>query len=339
MKGRNKGIAAAGNILVDYVKTIDVYPAQSNLCNIKSVSKSVGGLVCNTGIDLAMLDEALPVKAIGCVGNDADGAYAVARMESAGIDVSGIRRKDAAHTGFTDVMTAEGTGERTFFHSRGANALFGFEDIDFDGLDCDIFHLGYALLLDRFDAPDAVYGTVMAKTLRTAQAKGFKTSIDVVSETGGRFTRVVTPSLKYCNCVILNETESGMVSGIMPRDNLGKIIVGNIEKICLDFFGKGVSEYVIIHCPEAGFLMDADRRFTAVPSLTLPRDYIKGTVGAGDAFCAGALYSIYKGFDNQRILEVAAASAAANLSASDSVSGARRFEEIMELRERYGRSE
>ena len=38
-----QGIAAAGNLTVDYVKTIDSYPREGNLSNILSLGKSVGG--------------------------------------------------------------------------------------------------------------------------------------------------------------------------------------------------------------------------------------------------------------------------------------------------------
>ena len=47
------------------------------------------------------------------------------------------------------------------------------------------------------------------------------------------------------------------------------------------------------------------------------------SVGAGDAFCAGCLYGIYKGFDDKKILEFASGAACCNLSAVDSVSGMR----------------
>ena len=72
-----------------------------------------------------------------------------------------------------------------------------------------------------------------------------------------------------------------------------------------------------------------------VPSLKLPEGYIKGSVGAGDAFCAGVLYSLYKGYSIEEALAAANAAAAANLSAADSVSGLRPIGEILELAEKY----
>ena len=45
-------------------------------------------------------------------------------------------------------------------HKKGANAEFSPEDIDIDSLSCDIFHIGYVLLLDKFDEEDwACYET------------------------------------------------------------------------------------------------------------------------------------------------------------------------------------
>ena len=38
-------------------------------------------------------------------------------------------------------------------------------------------------------------------------------------------------------------------------------------------------------------------------SYQLPLGYIKGTTGAGDAFCAGALLGIYKGEADEEILK------------------------------------
>jgi len=52
-----------------------------------------------------------------------------------------------------------------------------------------IFHLGYLLLLDALDQPDAKFGTQAARLLAAAQAAGVKTSVDVVSEDSDRFAK------------------------------------------------------------------------------------------------------------------------------------------------------
>jgi hypothetical protein len=50
-------IVFAGNILNDVVKTIPTWPEKGRLVQITSLTRAVGGSVCNTGVDLKTLDE------------------------------------------------------------------------------------------------------------------------------------------------------------------------------------------------------------------------------------------------------------------------------------------
>ena len=109
----------------------------------------------------------------------------------------------------------------------------------------------------------------------------------------------------------------------MKRGDITLAMVENIKKTMEMIMSEGVGQRVIVHCPEAGFCLNRSGEFTVVPSIKLPKGYIKGAVGAGDAFCAGCLYGIYKGFDDKKILEFASGAACCNLSAVDSVSGMR----------------
>ena len=77
--------------------------------------------------------------------------------------------------------------------------------------------------------------------------------------------------------------------------------------------------------------------YIEMPSLELPRDYIKGTTGAGDAFCAGVLYGIYKGFNDKEILEFSTQSAAVSLRVADAVSGLMTESDIREFCKVFGR--
>lgn len=77
--------------------------------------------------------------------------------------------------------------------------------------------------------------------------------------------------------------------------------------------------------------MDRDTGFCVVPSLSLPDGYIKGSVGAGDAFCAGCLHEIYLEHSAEEMLEYAAAAAAANLSQTDATSGMKSADELRRL--------
>lgn len=321
-------IVFCGSLLVDEVKLITAWPEQGMLVPIKSVSRAVGGSVCNTGIDLKTLDPSINVKAVGKVGRDSNGDFVEHTLSSRGIDISGISRVDGTPTSFTDVMTVDGTGERTFFNMHGADSTLTPEDIDVGALGCDILHFGYLLLLDGMDEADEQYGTKAARLLAQAQAAGIKTSIDVVSEQSERFARIVRPALKYCDYAIVNEVEGSLATGAEKSD---------MRAICEGLLDLGVRERVAVHCPNAGVTMGRGGDFTAVASLELPKGWIRGSVGAGDAFCAGMLYAIMKDLPPEESLRLASCSAACNLAAPDSISGAKPLAETMALDARFPR--
>ena len=306
-----KGIAIAGNIILDNIKIIDKYPQQGMLSSILSEVRTSGGAVPNIGIDLKLMDHTQIVRAVGLIGEDENGGFVLNRMNSVGVDISSIKVISNVATSYTDVMTAQSTGERTFFHSRGANSLFSLEHINFEALrDCSIFHLAYALLLDAMDKSDFEYGTVMAKTLSAALANGLITSMDVVSEDSERFAEIVIPSLKYCNYLIINEVEASRICNIPVRSPEGIVLGENISLTLKALMDKGVINLVIIHAPEGSWCMNRRYEIIFRPALELQSNKIQGTVGAGDAFCAGVLYALNKGLRIEKALDIGAGAAA-----------------------------
>ncbi len=316
-----QGIAFLGNILTDNVKMVQTYPEKGMLATIDDESLAVGGAVPNTGIDVKKLDPELKVWAYGRVGDDYKGQYVVGEMNKVGIITDGVIVSKTAPTSYSDVMTVKGTGERTFFHNRGANKEFCPEDIDISKLECKILHIGYIMLLDAFDKLNEDGTTPMSKFLKKVREAGIKTSVDLVSESSGNFNKVVKATLPHCDYVIINEIEAGAIVGIDPRDVNGKLVDENLKAIATALMGLGINEKVVIHCPEKGCALDKDGKYTVVDSVKLPKGFIKGSVGAGDAFCAGSLYSIYNGYSDEEMLSFANLVAINCLSAVDSVSG------------------
>ncbi len=305
------GIVLAGNIVVDTIKHIDRFPRPGMLASISSVSRSVGGSVPNMGLTLRRMDPTQRVVGVGLVGDDANGDWVLGEMAAVGMDVSGVARLGDDVTAFTDVMTDSGTKERTFFHARGANAHLGVEHLDFTAYEgCGLFHIAYALLLDALDAPDPEYGTGMARALAIATEAGFVTSMDVVSEEGDRFAAIVRPSLPHCDYLIVNEIEASRIVDIPARDGNGTLLRHNLVAICRALLGLGVRRLVAIHTPEGAWCVEADGTVAVRPSLQLPVGYIRTTVGAGDAFCAGMLYGLHHGWDVAAAMDLGAGAAA-----------------------------
>ena len=331
-----KGICCAGNIIVDITYPIATWPKQNELTHItEGITNSTGGSVCNTITDLARLDPKMHLVASGFAGHDAEGDFVLAEMgKYPNIDLSMVKRD--GRTSFTAVMSNNQTKERTFFQHAGANAYYGEDDIDWDNLDVNIFHIGYILLLPNLDQPDAEFGTKMARLLHKAQSKGMKTSIDVVSESGDRFCKLVPPALKYTDYCVINELEAQQTTGVLLRDEDGKLHTENMPLALQKMKEMGVSTWAVIHCPEVGCGIDENGTYYEVPSLTLPKGYIKGTVGAGDAFCAGILYSAEKKLSMPEALKIGACAAAASLSEVSASDGVKTAAEVLKLAELYG---
>ncbi len=330
-------LTVAGNLIVDKIKMIDAYPDPTMLCTISQLGQGIGGCAANTSAALRCLSPHLEVACIGLTGQDPDGLWLKDKLAGFGVNVSGIRQEPDATTSFTDVFTVKSTGERTFFHSRGANSLLDICHINVDSLDCSIFHVGYALLLDSLDRKDNEYGTRMARLLSMVSERGIKTSLDLVSETGSRFKEVVTPSLSYCNYLIINEIEAGQLAGLSPRGRENRLNTAALKEICKQLLAKGVKECVIIHAPEASCGMKKDGSFAILGSLILPDGFIKGSVGAGDTFCAASLICLAEGRNLSDILRAASCAAACNLTEANSTDGLVPLSEALKLEDNYFR--
>lgn len=69
--------------------------------------------------------------------------------------------------------------------------------------------------------------------------------------------------------------------------------------------------------------------------MDIPDEQIAGSTGAGDAFCAGALIGIYKGYPDEDILKLASSVAATSLRVADATSGIMTEEDTVKYCERY----
>lgn len=305
----NKGVTFVGSLVVDHIKQIETYPSESTLTKILSETKATGGLAANTSVALKKLDPSLDVEVLGAVGDDSDGKLLINFLEENNINSNNIILRGT--TSFTDVLSSPKT--RTFFTYSGSSGTLDIDDIDINKINTEMVHLGYILLLEKLDEVDDEYGTKMARLLKDLQDKGHKTSVDIVSEDSNRFSELVPPALKYTDNLIINEFEASKTVGIEFNDN-------NVEAILNKLKDMGVSNWVIIHSPTASWGLDENRKLHYLKSNNLPDSYIKGTVGAGDAYCAGCLLAISKGLNMDKALKYGTASAQISLK-SPSASG------------------
>jgi len=331
-----RGILAGGNWIIDQVKLIDVYPQPEKLANISTAMRGTGGGPYNVLIDLAKSGAPFPLFGAGLVGKDDYGNEILADCRANKIDTRLVAQTSRASTSYTDVMTETATGRRTFFHARGANALWDGAGLNFRRTKARIFHLGYLLVLDALDVPDKEFGTRAGRLLAAAQSAGLKTSADVVSEDSDRFSTLVAPALKYVDYCILNEIEAGKTAGFKVRTPEGKLDTVALRHAAGALLQKGVRDLVVIHFPEGALARNRRGEDVWQSALKLPAKHIAGTAGAGDAFCAGVLWGLHEEWDLKRSLLTGVCLAAASLSHPTCTTGVKSLATSLALAKKFG---
>ena len=329
-----KGIISGGNWIVDHVKLIDTWPAQDALASIKSQSQGTGGSPYNILVDLAILGAPFPLSAAGLVGDDNDGRSILSDCRNRGIDTKQLLTTTEAATSYTDVMTVESTGRRTFFHQRGANAMLDVGHFDFTSTTAKLFHFGYLLLLDRLDTLENGVPRC-CEVLKHARAAGLRTSVDCVSEDSQRFKVIVGPTLPLVDVLFINDFEAERLTGLaLGRGAALKrsAVVEAGRKLIAD----GVKQWGVIHFPEGSYAHDAKGNGIWQPSLKLPKDWIAGAAGAGDAFAAGCLYGIHEEWPMAESLKLGVCCAAASLSHPSCTAGVRSLKDSLALADQFG---
>lgn len=329
MGNEKRGITIAGTLIADVFYEIDTYPEQGRLTNIRSTEKNVGG-TGNMILDFAKMDAALPLNVCAVIGTDENADMLVERLSHyPNINLDAVTRRGISAV--TLVMNARDSKQRTFFFLPESCDEFDENDIDWELTDAKIFHLEYLLSMKKVDAPDEKFGTHGAKILHDAKQRGMLTSIDIVSEQSDRARTVVKAALAYTDICTINEVEAEGATGITLTEN-GGINPEKAKEALRCLKALGVQKWAVIHAPSGGYGYDCEKdQMFYVPSLSLPEGYIKGTNGAGDAYCSGILYGVYYDWDLETSMRFATACAACSLSEVNGTDGLRPEKEIWEL--------
>jgi sugar/nucleoside kinase (ribokinase family) len=322
------GIIAAGNMLVDHVHNIVQWPERGWLAEITHSERSTGGAPLNVLLTLAKMRSHLPLQAVGLIGEDSDGDYIMAMLDQYHVNRQHVQRTSFAPTSMSQVMT-DPDGQRTFFHSPGANRLLDLPAFDSLEGSMKIFHLGYLLLLDSLDLADNEYGTRAARLLAQMREKGYQTSLDLVSHKGDpRYRPLVMPTLQHLDYLVINELEAEEFSELPMRVDESEPIVENLAQAAAMLLKAGVRQRVVIHCPEGAWCEAPGEQGQWVPSWKLAQSEIVGSVGAGDAFCAGFLYGCHERWPLKESVQLAHACARASLQCANAIDGAKSLEEL-----------
>ena len=233
---------------------------------------------------------------------DGFGDFFVNSMEKANLDTRGIRRTSSANTSATMVMVSA-DGERTFFHYLGANAEFCYEDVDFNIVkEAKILHIAGAFLMPGFD------GEPTSKALERARKMGITTSLDTAWDSRGNWMSLLEPCLYHLDIFMPSIEEARMITGKEEPPDIAEILLSyGISVVALKMGEKG------------SYIRTRDWEMYVPIFEVEPVD----ATGAGDAFAAGFLAGVSKGWDYKESAKLANAVGACCVTGMGATTGIR----------------
>lgn len=270
-------VACVGVICADVpVKPVDSLPAEGKLELVQQLGLHTGGCAANTAIDLAKLG--FKPAILGKIGNDGFGSFIKSAFLQHEVNVSGLKTDDDTNTSASVVFVGK-SGERSFLHCLGSNAVLTENDIDFTVVaQSKILFVAGALLLPAFD------GEPTARMLQRAREKGIYTVLDTAWDSTGRWMKAIRPCLPHLDLFIPSFEEAQELSGRQNPEDMADV-----------FLSEGVKLIVIKLGKDGCFIKSSKGEKHLLPTYTdiKPVD----TTGAGDSFVAGFLAGILKGWD------------------------------------------
>lgn len=340
-KSSRRGVLASGSVLVDYIIIVDHWPMENCTSFVqRSPIMAGGGGPYNILKNLVAMKVDIPLSILGLIGNDSNGKWLMDDCKKSNLETRQLQTiDDGTPTSCTYVMSVENTNRRTFFHQQGANSFLAEKHYDFTCTMAKIFYLGPLtqlktldqLLDDDDDNDRAKERTNASKVLEKAQLSGLETVVDFSSGKHSNYSRVARASLPYIDHLIINETEAGLIlDRHLTSDNVDEI--NQVAKILINM---DVQKTVTIHFEQGALLVTKTGQTFRQGSIMLPSEFIKGAVGAGDAFAAGMIYGLHQQWPYEQMLRLAVCVGGMSLCDETACGGMKSIEECLEL-SRFG---
>lgn len=265
---------------------------------IREMTLAVSGAAGTAVIAGAKLG--LDCLAVGGYGRDMQGDWAVERIGSFGIDISGLQRLDGVPTSSSIVLTRT-DGSRPALHVKGATGAFVIEEADFDSVtDATVFHLGGVGLMDAMDGPRN------AALIRHAKARGCITTVDIFAGSPADLPDVEAV-LPWTDYFIPSIEEARALSGLEDLDEVAEF-----------FHARGAVCCVITLGADGAFYHHRDGTRFLVPAYDID---VVCTCGCGDVFNAGFAAGLIRGMSPLDCVRLASAASALNATGLGSQAG------------------
>lgn len=297
-------------------QTVDDYPPPGGLRLFDKLTLTTGGNAVNCSIALGKMG--VPCDAVIKVGNDALGEFVVGELRKYGVGIDGVIHADGIHTPYTFVCVLSG-GQRSFFHTQGANGTLCYDDINLAIIKRAKFcFVTGTMVMKTFD------GLHTARLLKDAQAAGVRTLLDTVYVDNAPvelWHDNIFPCLPHLDYFIPSQPEAKKITGLSQPADIAKALQ---DRGCKN---------IIIKLDEAGaYCRDAAGTEAVVRSYKV--DNVVDTTGAGDTWSAGFLAGLREGLTMPEAALLGNATAAHCIQAAGASTGIVSLAKIKEFQKK-----
>jgi sugar/nucleoside kinase (ribokinase family) len=276
-------IGCAGILVKDtFCGPLKTLPVPGELVAIEAFKTRVGGCAANVAIDLRKQSQT--VELVGCIGQDAAGAYLVKELQAAQVNCDQLAYIEEHPTSETVILLVAGE-DRRYLHSFGANRAFKVSDIHRDWVAAlDLFYLG-----GLFAMPGIVADELIA-LLAFAREQKVITVVDVVLPTNFKRAAEMERLLPHVDWFLPNDAEAAALTGkVDPLEAIRTFRSWGGHDVIVTLGDQGAVAVFEHECWRAN----------AHPGQMVDPS------GAGDAFASGLITGIARGWAFPQSLQYA----------------------------------
>ena len=314
----NKVVSLGIHILDVLGRPVTQIPPGQNLALLEEIRVTVAGTAAGTSVDMAKLG--MQVTAMGALGQDEIGHMVVSTLQRYGIDTDSLVRKAGVQTSAT-MLPIRPNGERPALHVIGANGAFELSDVNWDAIEAAQFlHVGGTSLMERFD------GEPVSRVVKFAKQKGLTTTWDFIGVPKLNLAEMIAHSLPYIDYFMPNIEEAQMISGLQDRRQMQQFFFERGATTIIFKMGALGSAIATQIKGQAGQTNQINE--VRLPAFKVP---VVDTTGCGDAYCAGFITGLSKGWPVAEAARLGSACGSLVASGLGSDAGIINFEETVKF--------
>jgi ribokinase len=237
---------------------------------ITDSSEAPGGSAANTIYALGRLGSKCGY--FGALGKDSDGEAVLKSFSDAGIDTSGIKKRENARTGRV-IGIVDPQGERALYIAPGANSTLLEDDLD----------MSYIAQAKMLHLTSFVEDEQLELQKQVVDKLGSSGNVTISFAPGSLYAKkgleAISSIIDRSHVLFLNEEEARILTG------------KKYEEAARDFLSLGCKTVAVTLREKGCYIADKTEKMH-VPSVEAK---VVDTTGAGDAFCAGFLFGLSEG--------------------------------------------